>query len=109
MTHEDPPRRAASVVVLCEHALLGEGLAARLTDIGFLARVVLRFDVAAVATALATLPDVVIAEGTQGCREQVAALTPRSRIVDIGNVVGRGYPTAEDRVSFETILGALGE
>jgi DNA-binding NarL/FixJ family response regulator len=95
-----------SVLVICEHELLGEGLAARLQVMGVQALVAAVHNDHAVVLALRARPDVVIIESTDpACIDQVTRLSPTSRIVDATNSVGRGYPT--EAMRFEAILDAL--
>jgi hypothetical protein len=59
-----------------------------------------------IESALATHPDVVIAECTnEGCLARIQRLSPASRVVDATTAVGRGYPT--EAMRFEVILEAL--
>lgn len=107
--HDEPraPLESATAVVLCENALLGEGLAARLRDIGVAAVVVTSPNNETVAAALQVHPDVVIAELCDERRVQVSALAPQPRVVDIASVVGRGCPESADLVRFDAIWAAL--
>ncbi|MDC5695718.1 hypothetical protein OO014_00470 [Intrasporangium calvum] len=100
MAHE------TSVLVICEHELLGEGLAARLASMGIQVLVTTAHNDHSVVLALRGRPDVVIIESTDpACIERVRALSPTSRVVDATRSIGRGYPT--ETMRFEAILDAL--
>ena len=97
-----------SALVIYEHGLLGEGLAARLRDRGVATTVVERCDPDAVAGALAERPTVVIAEhATPECERLMRGLSPDSRIIDVSLVIGRGCQSNSEMVHFEAILNAL--
>lgn len=103
-----PDAAGARAVVVCEHVLLGEGLAARLRDSGVSATVVAHADADLVTQALARHPEVVITECSAACRAKVRTLCPDATVIDIGNVIGRGCPDAADLVRFDAIWAALG-
>jgi DNA-binding NarL/FixJ family response regulator len=95
-----------SVLVIFEHDLLGEGIAARLHALGVHALTARSCDSDAVAAALHTHPDVVVVEcNNEGCLARVRSLSPSSRVVDATPSVGRGYPT--EAMRFDVILEAL--
>jgi hypothetical protein len=97
-----------SALIIYEHGLLGEGIAARLRDRGVPTVVVERCDAIAVASALAARPTVVIAERTTlECERLINSLSPDSRIIDVSLVIGRGCQSASEMVHFEAILSAL--
>ncbi|HEU5144807.1 MAG TPA: hypothetical protein VFT81_06485 [Dermatophilaceae bacterium] len=100
MAHE------TSVLVIFEHDLLGEGIAARLQSLGIHALTARSCDGDAVAAALRTHPEVVVVEcNNKGCLARVRRLSPSSRVVDATASVGRGYPT--ETIRFDVILEAL--
>ncbi|WP_347350780.1 hypothetical protein [Intrasporangium sp.] len=95
-----------SVLVVFRHALLGEGLAARLKALGIEVTSAEVQDSPTLVTALQDHPDVVVVEcADDGCLERVARLSPESRVVDVSASVTRGY--TGDTVGFEAILSAL--
>lgn len=95
-----------SVLVICEHELLGEGLAARLHAMGIRATTARSRDTDAMTAALRSHPEVVVVETTdEECRIQVEQLSPASRVVDVTASIGRGYPT--EAMRFDVILEAL--
>lgn len=95
-----------SVLVIFEHSLLGEGLAARLSALGVHTVVAESCDSDLMVAALEAHPDVVVVEcHNEGCLERIGRLSPRSRVVDASDVIGRGYPT--EAMRFEVILEAL--
>lgn len=101
--------RGASAVVIYEHGLLGEGLGARLRDRGIATVVVPPREPGALVTALRACPTVVIAERTTPeCQALIRSLSPGSRVIDVGKVVGRGCQDSSEMVHFEVILDALG-
>jgi hypothetical protein len=100
-------KRQTSVLVIAEHELLGEGLAARLATMGIHARTVKSCDDDAITAGLGKRPDVVVVEcRNEGCLDRVRRLSPASRVVDATESVGRGYPT--EAMRFDVILDALG-
>ncbi|ADU48394.1 response regulator transcription factor [Intrasporangium calvum] len=95
-----------SVLVICEHELLGEGLAARLQMMGVQALVAAAHNDHAVVLALRAHPDVVVIETPDpACLDRVMTLSPSSRIVDATRSIGRGFPT--ETMRFDAILEAL--
>ena len=97
------------VVILYEHALLGEGIAKYLrAQTGVEATVVSGQDLQAVTSALAFGPTVVIFEQSDTLRQvDLVALAPQAVLIDVSTVVTRGpvvVPTAD---GLETILHAV--
>ena len=93
------------VVILYEHALLGEGIAKYLrAQTGVEATVVSGQDLQAVTSALACGPTVVIFEQSDTLRQvDLVALAPQAVLIDVSTVVTRGpvvVPTADglDRI-----------
>ena len=98
----------STVLVISSHDLLGQGLAARLQGLGVHAASVRSCDARATTLALRHHPDVVVLETTdEACLERVERLSPRSRLVDISESVGRGCP--QQALGFDVILDALAE
>ncbi len=96
----------SSVLVVYQHELLGEGLAARLRALGVDTTTAGSHDLRAVIRALRRRPDVVVLETTdEQCLARVSRLSPTSRLVDVRTAVGRGYPA--EAMRFEVILEAL--
>lgn len=84
------------------------GVAARLRDRGVATTVLARPDGATMSGELAKYPSVIIAEwATPECPALVGQLSPTSRIVDVGNVIGRGFSDSADLVHFSAISDAL--
>lgn len=101
MAHE------TSVLLVFEHDLLGEGLAARLAGMGIRAWTARSHDDDAIVAGLGLHPDVVVIEcHNEGCLDRIRRLSPASRIVDATGSVGRGCPT--EAMRFDVILEALG-
>jgi hypothetical protein len=97
-----------TVLVISNHDLLGQGLAARLQGLGVHAESVQSSDARATALALRHHPDVVVLETTdEACLERVGRLSPLSRIVDISDSVGLGCP--QQALDFDVILDALAD
>ena len=97
------------VVILYEHALLGEGIAKYLrAQAGVEATVVSGQDLQAVTSALAFGPTVVIFEQSDTLRQvDLVALAPQAVLIDVSTVVTRGpvvVPTAD---GLERILQAV--
>jgi len=99
-----------SVVILYEHALLGEGIAKYLrVNSGVEARVASARDLAAVTSALSYGPTVVIFELSEPLRQvDLSALAPQAVLIDVSTVVTRGPSVAPDREGLERILEAVG-
>jgi len=100
--------RQGTVLVIFSHDLLGQGLAARLEGLGVETCAVRSSDKPAARQALSDHPDVVVVETTdQKCLAGIRRLSPLSRIVDISDSVGPGYP--EHALRFDIILDALAD
>lgn len=98
--------KQASVLVIFQHDLLGEGVAARLRAMGIPATAVRSCDTAALAAALTEEPDVVVIESTDtACLDHIRQLGPKVHVLDVTTSVSRGCPT--EAVQFEAILEAL--
>lgn len=104
----EPQRR---VVILYEHALLGEGIAKYLrTHLGVEATVASALDLQAVASALVLRPAVVIFElGEALQRVDLTTLAPDAVLIDVSTVVGRGLALSPDAAGLERILQAVRE
>ena len=98
-----------SVVILYEHALLGEGIAKYLrVHSGVQATVAPAHDLAAVTSALAFGPTVVIFELSEPLRlVDLSALAPQAVLVDVSTVVTRGPSATPDATGLEHILLAV--
>jgi hypothetical protein len=98
-----------SVVILYEHALLGEGIAKYLrVNGGVEARVASVRDLAAVTSALAFSPTVVIFELSEPLRQvDLSALAPQAVLIDVSTVVTRGPSVASGGEGLERILQAV--
>lgn len=96
------------VVILYEHALLGEGIAREVrTRTGVQATVVSAHDEDAVARALAADPAIVIHELIEPLPQgRLADLFPRAALVDVSNAVTRGW-AASSAPRLESILEAV--
>ena len=92
-----------SVVILYEHALLGEGIAKYLrAHSGVEARVAPGHDLAAVTSALAFGPTVVIFELSEPLRQvDLTALAPQAVLIDVSTVVTRGPSVTPDATGLE--------
>lgn len=100
--------RQGTVLVIYSHDLLGAGLAAELEALGVRAGAVRSSDTGSAGRALRRHPDVVVVETTdEECLALVTRLSPRSRVVDVSQAVGRGCP--RQAVRFDVILDALAE
>ena len=98
-----------SVVILYEHALLGEGIAKYLRDhSGVRATVAPAHDLAAVTSALAYGPTVVIFELSEPLRQvDLSALAPQAVLIDVSTVVTRGPSETPEATGLERILLAV--
>jgi hypothetical protein len=98
-----------SVVILYEHALLGEGIAKYLrAHSGVEARVAEGRDLAAVMSALAFGPTVVIYELSEPLRRvDLTALAPQAVLIDVSTAVTRGHSVTPDAAGLEKILRAV--
>lgn len=96
----------ASVLVVYQHELLGEGVATQLRGMGARAMAVSSGDPTAIAAALRPCPDLVVVETTdKTCITRVRQLCPSSRLVDVTASMGRGCPRSV--VRFDAIADAL--
>jgi hypothetical protein len=96
------------VVILYEHALLGEGIARYLlAQVGVVATVASALDLQAVITALALRPAVVIFESTEPLQQlDLATLAPHAVMIDVSTVVTRGSAISPNAAGLEKILQA---
>lgn len=94
------------VVILYEHALLGEGIASFLrAQLGVEPRVVSTGDLEAVAAALALGPEVVIFELSKPLQQvDLAALAPGAVLIDVSTVVTLGGALSPSAGGLERIL-----
>jgi hypothetical protein len=97
------------VVILYEHALLGEGIARYLlAQVGVVATLASALDVQAVISALALRPAVVIFESTVPLLQpDLATLAPQAVTIDVSTVVTRGSAISPDPAGLEKILQAV--
>ena len=97
------------VVILYEHALLGEGIAKYLrAQIGVEATVASGHDLHAVTSALAFGPSVVIFELSDVLRQvDLTALAPQAVLIDVSTVVARGPVISPGAGGLEKILEAV--
>ena len=97
------------VVILYEHALLGEGLAKYLrTQTGVEVTVACGHDLQTVASALALGPAVVIFELSDALRQvDLSALAPQAVLINVSTVVARGPGPSPDAAVLEKILAAV--
>jgi hypothetical protein len=98
-----------SVVILYEHALLGEGIARHiLAQVGVLATVVPAYDLEAAQSALADDPSVVIFELCEPLHEgDIAGLAPHAVLIDVSAAVTRGSVVVPGAAGLEKILQAV--
>ena len=96
------------VVILYEHALLGEGIARYLrAQAGVEATVVSAFDLQAVSSALALGPAVIIFELTEPLKQvDLTTLAPHAVLIDVSTVVTRGPALSPDAAGLSRILQA---
>jgi hypothetical protein len=97
------------VVILYEHALLGEGIAKYLrAQLGVEATVASALDLQAVTSALAFGPAVVIFELTEPLRQvDLTALAPHAVLIDVSTVVKPGPALPPDAAGLQRILQAV--
>ena len=97
------------VAILYKHALLGEGIATYLrTRIGVEASVVSAHDPAAVRSALALCPAVIIFESSDPFQQfDLSTLAPQAVLIDVSTVVTRGSVVSPDAAGLEQILDAV--
>jgi DNA-binding NarL/FixJ family response regulator len=99
------------VVILYEHPLLGEGIAKYLrAQAGVEATVVSAYDAAAVISALALDPGVVIFELHDPLQQVgLAVLAPNAVLIDVSTVITRGFGGSQCVAGLEQILQAVGD
>lgn len=104
-----PSQSEHPVVILYEHALLGEGIARYiLAQTGVEATVALARDLEVVKSALAIDPAVVIFELNELFQQvDLNALAPHAVLIDIGMVISRGHQRPPDGLLLESILQAV--
>ena len=97
------------VVILYEHALLGEGIARYLlAQTGVTPTVESAVDLQGVLSALALRPAVVIFESTEQLLQvDLATLAPQAVLIDVSTVVTRGSFNSPDAAGLEKILHAV--
>lgn len=98
-----------AVVILYEHALLGEGIAKYLrAQIGVDATMGAAHDLQAVKTALDLAPAVVIFESNDPLqRSSLCALAPDAVLIDVSTVITRGSVSTPCVAGLEQILQAV--
>lgn len=98
-----------AVVILYEHALLGEGIAKYLrAQIGVEATVGSSHDPEAVRSALALGPAVVIFESTDPFQQlDLPKLAPHAVLIDVSTVITRGSVVSPCAAGLEQILQAV--
>ena len=97
------------VVILYQHALLGEGIARYLlAQVGVVATVASALDLQAALSALALRPSVVIFETTERLMQlDLETLAPQAVMIDVSTVVTRGPAISPDAAGLEKILQAV--
>jgi hypothetical protein len=97
------------VVILYEHALLGEGIGQYLlAQIGVEATVASARDLEAVTSSLALAPAVVIFELSEPLQQvDLTTLAPHAVLIDVSKVVTRGSAVSPDAAGLEKILLAV--
>ena len=100
-----------TVVILYEHALLGEGIAKYLrAQIGVEATLGSARDPVAVKSALALGPDVVIFESSDPFQQfELSTLVPHAVLIDVSTVITRGSVLTAGVAGLEQILQAVRE
>ena len=100
-----------TVVILYEHALLGEGIATYLrAQTGVQARLESANNAAAVRAALALGPEVVIFESNDPFEQfDLSTLVPHAVLIDVSTVVTRGSVLTPGVAGLEQILQAVRE
>ena len=98
-----------TVVILYEHALLGEGIATYLrAQTGVQARLESANNAAAVRAALALGPEVVIFESNDPFEQfDLSTLVPHAVLIDVSTVITRGSVLAPCVAGLEQILQAV--
>lgn len=99
------------VLILYEHALLGEGVATYLRNrISVEATVTSAHDPEAVRSALALCPAVIIFESSDPLQQlDLATLAPDAVLIDVSAVITRGSVVAPCSAGLEQILQAVRE
>lgn len=97
------------VIILYEHALLGEGIARYiLTQTGVEAIIAPSHNLEAVKSALAFDPSVVIFELNELCQQvDLNALAPHAILIDMGTVITHGASEPQEILPLESILQAV--
>ena len=97
------------VVILYEHALLGEGIAKYLrAQTGVEATIASGHDLEAVTSALALGPSVVIFESSDAFQQiDVTTFAPRAVLIDVSTVITRGSVLVPCAAGLEQILQAV--
>jgi hypothetical protein len=100
-----------TVVILYEHALLGEGIAKYLrAQVGIEATLGSAHDPAAVKSALALGPEVVIFESNDPFQQfDLSTLVPNAVLIDVSTVITRGSVLTPCIAGLEQILQAVRE
>jgi hypothetical protein len=100
-----------TVVILYEHALLGEGIAKYLrAQTGVQARLESAHDATAVRSALASGPEVVIFESNDPFKQfDLGTLVPHAVLIDVSTVITRGSVLTPCVAGLEQILQAVRE
>ena len=98
-----------TVVILYEHALLGEGIATYLrAQTGVQARLASAQNPGAVKSALALGPEVVIFESNDPFQQfDLGTLVPHAVLIDVSTVITRGSVQAPCVAGLEQILQAV--
>ena len=98
-----------TVVILYEHALLGEGIAKYLrAQTGVEATLGSAHDPEAVKSTLALSPEVVIFESNDPFQQfDLTALVPHAVLIDVSTVITRGSVVAPCMAGLEQILQAV--
>jgi hypothetical protein len=104
-------RAQKPVVILYEHALLGEGIAKYLcAQIGVVSTIESAHDPEAVRSALALDPAVVIFESSYPFQEfDLTTLAPHAVLIDVSTVIARGSVLSPSVAGLEQILQAVRE
>ena len=99
------------VVILYEHALLGEGIAKYLrAQIGVVSTIESAHDPEAVRSALALDPAVIIFESSYPFQEfDLTTLAPHAVLIDVSTVITRGSVLSPGVAGLEQILQAVRE
>ena len=97
------------IVILYEHALLGEGIARYLlTQIGVQATIVSAHNLETAKSTLASGPAVVIFESSEPLQQvDLSTLAPRAILIDVSMAVTQGSAVSQDAVGLEQIHQAV--